>query len=172
MLVKDKYGLLRASDKDIVDILYSNDASKLFNVLCEPSEDVEKFNEIQFNKDLPGLKLYMSLDIDVLMFDEILQTEWLMPTKYKEFDVYDYLLNKCQSQQEVDRLNEEFEVYINLNFLNVLKYVKFLVDLMREHNILWGVGRGSSVSSFVLYLLELHKINPIKYELDWREFLR
>jgi len=48
----------------------------------------------------------------------------------------------------------------------------YLVDFMRENKIVWGVGRGSSTASFVLYLIGIHKINPIQFQLDWREFLR
>ena len=47
----------------------------------------------------------------------------------------------------------------------------YLVDYMRDNNILWGVGRGSS-ASYVLYLIGIHKINSIQFGLDWREFLR
>jgi DNA polymerase III alpha subunit len=50
--------------------------------------------------------------------------------------------------------------------------MKYLVDLMREHNIVWGVGRGSSVSSFVLFLIGIHRINSIYYGLDVEEFLK
>ena len=48
----------------------------------------------------------------------------------------------------------------------------YLVDIMQENKVIWGVGRGSSVASFVLYLIGIHKINPITHDLDWREFLR
>jgi DNA polymerase III alpha subunit len=43
---------------------------------------------------------------------------------------------------------------------------------MRSNNIVWGVGRGSSVASYVLYLLGVHKVDSIKYGLDIREFLK
>jgi len=55
---------------------------------------------------------------------------------------------------------------------DLLRYMIYLVDFMREHTIVWGVGRGSSVASYVLYLIGVHKIDSIQYGLDWREFLR
>jgi DNA polymerase III alpha subunit len=43
---------------------------------------------------------------------------------------------------------------------------------MRKNNILWGVGRGSSVASFVLYLIGIHRINSLFYNLPIEEFLK
>jgi DNA polymerase III alpha subunit len=54
----------------------------------------------------------------------------------------------------------------------LLQYMIYLVDFMRENNIVWGVGRGSSVASYVLYLIGIHRINSIHFDLDWHEFLR
>jgi DNA polymerase III alpha subunit len=34
------------------------------------------------------------------------------------------------------------------------------------------VGRGSSVASYVLFLIGVHKIDPIKYELPIEEFFK
>jgi DNA polymerase III alpha subunit len=56
--------------------------------------------------------------------------------------------------------------------MQLLQWLKYFVDTCLAENIIWGVGRGSSVSSFVLYLLNVHRIHSIKYNLDWREFLR
>ena len=67
---------------------------------------------------------------------------------------------------------EEYQVFEQRGLLNLLKWVKFFVDVCTENNIFWGVGRGSSSASYVLYLLGLHLIDPIKYDLDWRDFLR
>jgi DNA polymerase III alpha subunit len=54
----------------------------------------------------------------------------------------------------------------------LLFYLKYLVDAMRENKIVWGVGRGSSVASYVLYLIGVHRIDSIKYDLDIKEFLK
>ena len=56
--------------------------------------------------------------------------------------------------------------------INLLYYLKYLIDTMRKNNIIWGVGRGSSVSSYVLYLLGVHKVNSLKYHLDIKEFIK
>jgi DNA polymerase III alpha subunit len=54
----------------------------------------------------------------------------------------------------------------------VLRWLKYFVDTMRKNNLIWGVGRGSSVSSYVLFLLEIHKIDSLRYDLDIKEFLK
>jgi DNA polymerase III alpha subunit len=54
----------------------------------------------------------------------------------------------------------------------LLKYLKYLVDVMTENKIIWGVGRGSSVASYVLYKLGVHRIDSMFYNLDVHEFLR
>jgi DNA polymerase III alpha subunit len=48
----------------------------------------------------------------------------------------------------------------------------YLVDVMRENSVVWGVGRGSSVASYVLYLIGVHKIDSVKYNLDFKEFFK
>jgi len=56
--------------------------------------------------------------------------------------------------------------------MDLLRWLKYFVDYCRDNKILWGVGRGSSVASYVLYLIGVHKIDPLKYNLDWQDFLR
>jgi DNA polymerase III alpha subunit len=56
--------------------------------------------------------------------------------------------------------------------LDLLRVLKYTVDTLKTNSIVWGVGRGSSVASYVLFLLGVHKIDSVKYNLDWREFLR
>jgi DNA polymerase III alpha subunit len=43
---------------------------------------------------------------------------------------------------------------------------------MREHGVVWGVGRGSSVASYVLFLIGIHKIDSLYYDLPIDEFLK
>lgn len=78
----------------------------------------------------------------------------------------------CNGEQEVARAYEELKAFHDRGMYDLLRYMLYLVDFMRENKIVWGVGRGSSTASFVLYLIGIHKINPIQFQLDWREFLR
>ena len=56
--------------------------------------------------------------------------------------------------------------------IDVLRYLKYLVDTMRKHKIVWGVGRGSSVASYCLFLIGVHRVDSVLYQLDIKEFLK
>jgi DNA polymerase III alpha subunit len=81
-------------------------------------------------------------------------------------------LGRCQTEQERERVKTEYVLFEKKNFTKVLQFLIYFIDTLRANNILWGVGRGSSVASFCLFLIGVHKINPLLYALDHREFLR
>jgi DNA polymerase III alpha subunit len=82
------------------------------------------------------------------------------------------VLNQCQGEAELQRAGEELLLFQERDMFVLLRYLKYLVDTMRENNIVWGVGRGSSVASFVLFLLGIHRINSLYYDLSIDEFLK
>jgi DNA polymerase III alpha subunit len=95
-----------------------------------------------------------------------------MPEEYQTFDIAKWLLDQCKHEEEIQRVGKELLMYQKRDLFMLLQYMKYLVDLMREHDIVWGVGRGSSVSSFVLFLIGIHRINSLYYDLDIEEFLK
>ena len=95
-----------------------------------------------------------------------------MPQKYKELDIAEYLLSLCETDVELQRVGSELLEFQKLDFFDALRFLKYFVDIMRNNNIVWGVGRGSSVASYVLFLLGIHKINSIKYNLSPDEFFK
>ena len=173
MLMKtDELGIPRFSNRDLIDMIYSGHVDKCHVVLCDPSDDIEKFNAAMREQYLPELTKYIPLDVDQKDFDGALQSEWFMPDEYKQLTIQNYVLNKCKTDKELERVSEELKAFRERDMFNLLRYMVYLVDFMRENNIVWGVGRGSSVASYVLYLIGVHRINSIQYDLDWREFLR
>ena len=45
MLMKtDELGIPRFTNRNLIDMIYSGHADKCHVVLCEPSDDIEKFN--------------------------------------------------------------------------------------------------------------------------------
>ena len=153
-------------------MIYTGHIDKCHVVLCDPNDEIDKFNKYSKEFGSVELKKFIPLDVDQKTFDNVCQSEWFMPDEYKNMDIYSWLEQRCETTEQVERLDEEFKEFENRNMLPLLQYMKYLVDFMRENNIVWGVGRGSSVSSFVLYLIGVHRINPIHFDLDWREFLR
>ena len=169
----DSLGIPRFSNRDLIDMIYSGHVDKVHVVLCDPSDDVDKFNSAMEEQGMNPLQKYIPLDVDQKTFDGVCQSEWFMPQEYKELDVYSFVMNKAGDDlAELKRVEEELAQFKVRGMTNLLRYMIYLVDFMRENNIVWGVGRGSSVASYVLYLIGVHRIDSIKYNLDWREFLR
>jgi DNA polymerase III alpha subunit len=96
---------------------------------------------------------------------------WFVPKDYFP-NLVQWLYDQCESQEQRDRVMEELELYVKHNMYDVLHAMKYIVDTLRANNVVWGVGRGSSVASYVLYLIGVHKIDSIKYSIPIEEFFK
>ena len=105
-------------------------------------------------------------------FDRENQAQWYMPQAYRDMDIAEHVLSLCQGDAELQRAGQELLMYQERGLMDLLRYMRYLCDVMRQNNIIWGVGRGSSVASFVLFLLGVHRVNSLYYDLDPGEFLR
>jgi DNA polymerase-3 subunit alpha len=110
--------------------------------------------------------------VTMTVFDQQAQARWHMPQEYKTLDIAEYILGLCSTEAELQRVGHELLLYQEKDLFNLLRYLKYLVDIMTENCVIWGVGRGSSVASYVLYKLGVHKINSMFYNLEPKEFLR
>ena len=157
-------------EQDVIDLLYTDptfDISKLF------------FNDTaQYNSSLKELGIDLPIintapDRESLEeFDNKNINNWHMPEKYYQVDVLEWLLDKCQNDDEKTRVLMEYKLFEQKKFIKVLQFLMYFVDTLRANNLVWGVGRGSSVASFCLFLIGVHKINPMLYNIDITEFLR
>lgn len=166
---KDKFGQIILTENDLCDLYYKNPSVVISNCLVDKPINFDDSLELE---KIPNLITYAANSIELEEFDQINQQEWHMPEQYKNLDIAAWLLDKAKTDPEIQRVGEELLLYADRNLLPLLQYLKYLVDTMRQHNIIWGVGRGSSVSSYVLYLLGVHRINSLYYDLDIHEFLR
>jgi DNA polymerase III alpha subunit len=167
-MVKDKFGNLIYKQHDLVELIYQG-LTALDSITIESFDKLEKFEE-QSNLKLKTPDAALD-NFSIEEYDQACQNDWFIPQEYKNFDIEEFLVNACP-QQNYQRLIEELEEYKSRNMMMLLKTLKYLIDTLRVNNIVWGVGRGSSVASYVLFLLEVHRIDSVKYNLDWREFLR
>lgn len=103
---------------------------------------------------------------------ELKQQQWFMPKEFLDLDIESLLLATADSPEETARITEELAEYRKRHLLNMLRYLCWLSITLKENQVVLGVGRGSSVASFCLFKLGLHKINSLVWDLNISEFLK
>ena len=170
----NEYGDVLLSSDEVFTGLYNGSIDNLGGIILLDLDEVEQFNNAILTTYLPITPLlkYTPPAQTVQEHDALLQSQWFMPTSYVDMDIAAWVSNQCKTSEEEVRVTYELSLFDAHELTLLLKYLKYLVDTMREHNLVWGVGRGSACASYVLYLIGVHKINSIKYSLDIHEFLR
>jgi DNA polymerase III alpha subunit len=167
----DQYGQTYTNSQELCDLLYKNPGLdiSLFQV-----EDSIEYNRsvAELHAELDLLDSYHNINMSVEEFDRVLQTNWRMPQEYRELDIAEYILSLCQKEHELQRVGQELLLYQERDLFDLLRYLKYLVDTLRKNNVVWGVGRGSSVASYVLFLIGVHRIDSLYYDLNIDEFLK
>lgn len=165
----DKFGIPSYTLNELTTAMYRGffDLEHVF--VDQPYPELEKFNA----ESVYDLKVYQEPNISIEEFDRSFQSEWFIPKEYQELDIIEYIISLCPPDEEAMlRLATELDLYQRHNMIDLLKWIKFFIDTCRGRNVLWGLGRGSSVASYVLFLMGLHKIDPLKYNLDITEFFK
>lgn len=164
----DKYGNHCYFENDLCDALMQNPLLDLSGCLID--------QPIRFDPQLelavPSMSVYQAPDGSIEEFDTTNQSNWYMPEEYTRMDIAHWVISQCKTDKELERVGEELLMFADRNMFTLLQYVKYLVDIMRANNIVWGVGRGSSTASYVLFLIGIHRIDSIKYKLSIDEFLK
>lgn len=170
----NKFGEIVLNEADLCDLVLSGRSiTAMERVTVDPAVNIEGL--IRVLED-PGALVTWAFPADseqsVADYDALQQRRWHMPEEYQQLDIAEYVLGLCTVAEQIQRVGEELLLYQERGLFDLLRYLKYLVDVMRENQVIWGVGRGSSVASYVLYLLGVHRIDSLFYDLDIREFLR
>lgn len=167
----DNVGQTYYTADELADILYVNPTVDLSKFIVENPAAYNSSVELTYS-DFESLKSYQPFKGSVEELDNKNQSNWAMPEDYLTMDIANWILDQCKTQEELQRVGKELLLYQERNLFNLLRQLKYMVDTWRKNNIVWGVGRGSSVASYVLYLIGVHRINSMYYDLDIEEFLR
>lgn len=170
----NEYGQCWVKCDDLVELLYKTPDLNITNFLINDDNGIKIYNSAIDNLyiNFPKLTQADNVVLSVEEFDQKNQNQWRMPKEYLDFDIAKWVLDQCQHEYELQRVGEELLLFQERDLFNLLRFLKYLVDVMRQNNIVWGVGRGSSVASYVLYLMGVHHIDSIFYQLDINEFLK
>jgi DNA polymerase III alpha subunit len=166
------YGQAILSSDNLRELLLQGKNINHLNV--DFDEDIKLFQQFQAEL-IPNTITFLPEPEETLTFDEFHEkcaNEWVFPALYQQIDVRQWLHNKCKTQDEIDRVNEEYVLYEDRDLIMLLRLFIYLVDYMRKNKYIWGVGRGSSVSSYILYLIGVHRVDSLKYGLDINDYLK
>lgn len=173
-MIQNKFSELVFSENDVCDLLMKGrPLDSLKNVVVEETVDIEQLAMfVERPESLLTWTFPYNQGTSVPTFHLSNQMSWHMPDEYKQLDIAQYILTLCENDAELQRVGQELLLYQERDLFNLLRYLKYLVDVMTENRVIWGVGRGSSVASFVLYKLGVHRVDSLYYNLDISEFLR
>ena len=167
----DQYGQAHIATEDATDLLYQRPDLDLSNIKFDNPDQFNAAIKVLYS-DIRELQQYQQFDFDLEQFDQRNQSSWRMPEEYRKLDIARWVLNQCETDPELQRVADELMLFQERDLFDLLRWLKYFVDTMRANNVVWGVGRGSSVASYVLYLIGVHRINSMYYDLDISEFLK
>ena len=166
----DKYSNPIFNEQDLFDALYTGHKFSVADtMLVERTESVKQLETQLGFKFLDPYETHF----EIADYDAACQSSWNMPDEYKALDIEAWVWEQTPPwDPQHTRVSEELAAFKERNMLDLLRWLKYFVDVCSKEGIVWGIGRGSSVASYVLYLIGVHSVDSIKYNLDWQEFLR
>lgn len=170
---QNKHGEIIYNQDDVIDLIMRGiDITNTQGITVDSSVDLQTMACMLEN--VPKFVAYNELaeSMTTEEFDHGCQSNWYMPDSYRDLDIAEHVLSLCDTDAELQRCGQELLMFQERRLFDLLRYLKYLIDIMTQNKLIWGVGRGSSTASFVLYKLKVHKINSLYYDLDPAEFLR
>jgi DNA polymerase III alpha subunit len=167
---QNNVGELIYNEEDVCDlVMKGHTPAELNGMIVDSTVELHYLNELL---DTAPDWILEKQHVSPVDFHAQQQAHWHMPEQYKNMDIAAHVLGLCTTEVELQRCGKELLLYQERDLFDLLRFMVYMVDVMTEHRIVWGVGRGSSVASYVLYKLQVHRIDSLYYNLDVEEFLR
>lgn len=166
-MIHNDYGHQVYEEEDLISvILCGQSIDGLDSINCD--KFIESSHE--FSQD-PGIKKYIEPAMSIQEYHSIRTANWNIPDNYKTLDIISRIQPKILNDAQAERVAYEYAIMEQINCLPFIRAVVYIIDSLREKNIVWGVGRGSSVASYILFLLGVHSVDSLKYNLPFEEFI-
>ena len=167
-----------------VEAYDSNDTHKLLLQGLAPSQistsqltpDIEHFNSLV---ETPAEMIQLS-PLDDEIFKSFTPDAYLIPDEYKNLDLTTYVKSKYEehlsnsgeqkTENAARRINIELDEIKKRNVELLFKTIIYIVDIFKQQGIIYGIGRGSSCASYILFLIGLNSVDPLKFDISIEEF--
>lgn len=144
----------------------------------ENISEIEKYFNISELYDEEGFNTSPPTDQRLSELLDVGCEQYQIPEHYLGTNLAEYcqekLFTKIQEPARRDvylaRLKMELDEICKMGYEKLFKTVVYVVDEFIKHNVVWGVGRGSSCACLVLFLIGLNLVDPVKYHIPMDEF--
>lgn len=161
-------------DPSEIEVLILSGVKPKYILSKTSTPEIDQFNRLVSGEDF--IDVVGNVGIKPLAHD------WRIPEKYKTLNIHSMVLEKLESLcidksdeyilKAVNRVELELKYFIETDSIDFIRCIAYIIDFFKERGIFWGVGRGSSCASMVLFLLELHAVDPIFYDLPITDFIK
>ena len=103
---RDQFGQVSFDINEVAEMLYANPDVDFANLQVQ-DPNLYNASVARYFNELPALKEYRPLTVDIEEFDRINQSQWYMPEEYRELDIAEWALAQCQSQEQLQRAGKE-----------------------------------------------------------------
>lgn len=162
MMKSDEYGRVTVDAEALINLIHKGFDIRELNV--EPSDKLDRHNKMcrRFNRRDLIVEPVEAIDMSPEEYHRERSKTWF----YGNEDIIEFLVKQGTNPEEDERIQKEIEFFDRQGLIPMLAAMKEIIDLWREEGIVWGVGRGSSVASYLLFLIGVHRIDPMKYGLE------
>ena len=163
-----------------LDYLYGEDRQMSFNKFDIHLLSYEEMKSAMEEQGIDRPDIYANTleivnkieDYDIKDHQDLLPAQYQDPDKeLRELAIEGLKLRGVETQEYLDRLDEELEVIKNKNFGPYFLVVRNMIAWAKKEGIMVGPGRGSAAGSLLCYALGITDIDPIVHGLLFFRFI-
>jgi len=155
-------------DESYIIKMVTDGVSTVGLFVTELSKDIKQYNTLVKGNNKITIKTDVHLD----------PIKWIIQKKYAVMDPIEYVTKIIETSHNLDnrvarleRVYQETILYEDMELIEMLRVLIYIINTLQTNSIVWGVGRGSSVSSYILYLIGVHDVDSYAYDLPIEDFL-
>ena len=111
-----------------------------------------------------------------------LDFSWQLPEPYLSMDLRSTIVDRAVvrllelnyppdvNERATHRIMEEYEEIERRGMVEFFRTIIYIIDTFKKEGVVWGVGRGSSCASYILFILGLHSVDAVVYDVPLEEF--
>lgn len=144
-------------------------------ILALPHDDIDRYNQMSGGEH--PIVTWEDTGEDSMEGPDPETFDWSLPKKYLDLDIWglcsaSLIAQKKMTDEYVSRVSWELDQMEKRNMFPFVRCLLYVTDRFRDEGVVWGVGRGSSCASLVMYLLDINKVDPVKYDIPTEEFFK